>query len=81
MYIYNHLADEIKDGVNDENFTDPRGGFISPLMFAETFFNKELTGANKTQTISTLQECRELLTLFNVEGWSINVNNKTSEIT
>lgn len=72
LHLYKVLAEEIENGPNDKDFTDPRGGFVSPLLFSQHFINTELTGTNKEKALHIVSECSKLLELVNKEGWSEN---------
>lgn len=75
IYLYNHLADNIEWGIRDadidsESFTDPRGGFISPLMWVEKHVEAELSDKNLEAADALLLECRELLNTVSTDGWT-----------
>lgn len=71
IYLYKHLAEQIEFGIGDiEDFTDGRGGFISPIVFVESFINRDLSGKNAEIANNLVSECKLLLTKVQECGWS-----------
>lgn len=70
-YLYKHLAEQIQYGFGDlEDFTDGRGGFISPIVFVESFIERDLIAENAKMATQLIGECRSLLCGVQEHGWS-----------
>ena len=79
-FVFDKIANDLRKGRYDQFFTDPRGGFLTSIVWCEASIKEGDWSAYKKQVEVYCANCRDLLALVEKDGWTKDVRQKAREL-